>query len=613
MRPPASRRNQLHVAAGGRKGRPYDAGDTTGAKDDARGMAAVVHNVGRVKKLLCLLLLVCLVAACRGKVAPRPAAAIARTAPPATPTAVPEPVLGYIDESGIGVPADGGVLRRRLIGEPGTLNAVLQSGLPEEQVLQYVSRNLLDFDSRMNLVAGLAERYEVSADGREVRLTLRSDAVWEDGSPVTARDAVFTIRRIVDPKVPSPIFKPVFETLASVEAVDARTFVAKFREPDAAHAMAFVLPLLPEKRYAGKSFVKARENRAPVSDGPYRFVSWKAQDSIVLERNTRYFGPRPHFDRVVFRILPENSVAYQAVLTGDLDETSIDESLKQQAARDPEYARCCRTVEFYNLDYSYIALNNRAPFFSDARVRRALTMLLDRGSIVRNLYRGSARIISGPWAPDSPAYDPSLDPLPFDPAAAAKLLDEAGWRDSNGDGTRDRAGREFDFELLVSAGSNIGRQIDEMLSAELARVGVKARVRPLEWASFVERIDGGNFEAASLAYSASDSNPDPFPYWHSSQWPPGGLNSGFYRNPEADRLIEEARREMKEEVRVKIYHRLHAIFRDDAPAVFVTNASAKYAFRREIDGLVTSPLGFSGIWPGPLGWWRSGGAGGSAP
>jgi peptide/nickel transport system substrate-binding protein len=404
------------------------------------------------------------------------------------------------------------------------------------------------------------------------------------------------------------LFKPLFETLLSVEAADSRSLVAKFREPDAAHAMAFVLPLLPEKRYAGRNFLKARENRAPVSDGPYRFVSWKTQESLVLERNPRYFGPRPHFDRVVFRILPDNSVAYRAILAGDLDETSIDEALKQRAAGDPEYAACCRTVEFYNLDYNYIALNNRSPFFADARVRRAVTMLLDRGSIVRNLFRGSARILSGPWAPDSPAYDASLTPLPFDPAGAGNLLDEAGWRDTNGDGTRDRAGREFEFELLVSAGSNAGQQIDEMLASELGRIGVRARVRPLEWASFVERIDAGSFEAASLAASASDPNPDPFPYWHSSQCPPRGLNSGCYRNAEADRLMEEARREMDEGARVKIYHRLHAIFRDDAPAVFVTNTSAKYAFRRDTGGLVTSPLGFSGIWPGPVGWWRSAGA-----
>ncbi len=224
-------------------------------------------------------------------------------------------------------------MRRRLVGEPATLNCVLQEGLPEQQVLQYVSRNLLDFDSRMNLVPGLAESYKVSADGREVRLTLRADAVWEDGTPVTAGDAVFTIRRIVDPAVPSPVFKPVFEGLDSVEALDARSFVAKFREPYAYHAMAFVLPLLPEKRYARKNFLKARENREPLSDGPYRFVSWKAQESIVLERNPKYFGARGHFERVVFRILPENSVAYQALLAGDLDETAIERVAEGESRR----------------------------------------------------------------------------------------------------------------------------------------------------------------------------------------------------------------------------------------------------------------------------------------
>jgi peptide/nickel transport system substrate-binding protein len=381
--------------------------------------------------------------------------------------------------------------------------------------------------------------------------------------------------------------------------------VARFREPYAFHAMAFVLPILPEKRYAGKNFTRARENRAPLSNGPYRLVSWKAQDSIVLERNPRYFGPPGHFERVVLRILPESSVAYQALLSGDLDETLIEESVKERAARDPAFAQCCRLVEFYNLDYNYIAVNNRSPFFSDARVRRAVTMLLDRPGIVRGIFRNSARIISGPWAPDSPAYDPAVRPLPFDPGGAARLLAEAGWRDTNGNGTLDRDGKEFEFELLVSAGSNVGRQIDETLAAELAKAGVKATVRPLEWASFVERIDAGNFEAASLAWSASDPNPDPYPYWHSSQFPPKGLNSGYYSNPEADRLMEEARREMREADRIRIFHRLHAIFRDDAPAVFVSNASAKYAFRKDVAGLVTSPIGFTGIWPGPTGWWKT--------
>ncbi len=525
---------------------------------------------------------------------------------PATPTAAREPVLGYVDESRQGPPVDGGILRRRLAGEPRTLNAVTQSSAYEQQVLAYISRNLLDFDSRMNLIPGLAQSYELLPDGRSYRFTLRKNAAWEDGTPVTSADAVFTIRRIHDPKVSSPVFKPVFDDLESIEATDATTFVAKFREPYAYRPMAFVLPLLPAHRFSGKNFLRAPENRAPLSDGPYRLVAWKPQDRIELERNRRYWGDRGHFDRVVFRILPENPVAYASIVRGDLDETQLDSAGKERAASDPAARACCRVLEYYDLDYNYIALNDRSPFFSDARVRRALTMLLDRGKIVRALFKGSARVVSGPWAPDSPAYDPSVAPLPFDPRGAAALLDAAGWRDTNRNGTLDRDGREFQFELLVSAGSTMGQEIDETLAAELAKVGVRATVRPMEWAAFVERIDAGDFEAASLAWSASDPNPDPYPYWHSSQWPPQGLNSEFYKNPQADQLMETARREPDDRKRLAIYHRLHLLFRDDAPAIFITNSSQKYLLSRRIHGLVTSPLGLYGIWPGPLGWWGEG-------
>jgi peptide/nickel transport system substrate-binding protein len=499
-------------------------------------------------------------------------------------------------------PADGRTLYRRLFGEPGTLNAVLQTDVPEQLVLQYLSRNLLDFDSGLNLIPSLAEKLETSEDGLTCTLWLRPEAVWEDGSPVTADDAVFTIRKVAAPDTVSPLFKSLFEDLVSVEAIGPKAFRARFKEPYAYRPMAFVLPLLPARRFAGVPFDRAPQNRSPLSNGPYRLAAWKAQESIALERNPRYWGPPGAFDRILFRILPENSVAYRALLQGGLDESWIDAALKQRASSDGAFTACCRVVEFYDLDYNYIALDARLPFFSDPRTRRALTMLLDREAIARDLFRGSARVISGPWAPESPAYDRTVEPLPYDTAAAERLLEEAGWRDTNGNGVRDRAGREFDFELLVSAGNTIGRQIDETFAAALARAGLRARVRAVEWATFVERVDSGDFEAASLASSASDPNPDPYPYWDSSQWPPRGLNSGFYRNPEADRLMRAARRERDEGRRLDLYHRLHRLFRDDAPAIFLVNATKKYALRRRLEGVESTPLGLFGFWPGPMAW-----------
>ena len=544
------------------------------------------------------LLVLALACACRAREAPAPAGRAASGTAPAAAS-------GALEESREGVPRDGGTLQRRLFGEPGTLNAVLQTDVPEQLVLQYVSRNLFDFDRNLALVPGLARSLEASDDGRTYTIALDERALWEDGVPVTSADAVFTVRAIADPKTPSPLFKPFFEGLESAEPAGPHAFRLRFREPYAYRPMSFVLPLLPAHRFSSWSIERNPQNRTPLANGPYRVSSWKTQESLTLERNPRYWGPPGHFDRIVFRILPDNSVSYRALLAGSVDETWIDAASKSRALADPAFAACCRIVEFYDLDFSYIALDDRLPFFADPRVRRALTMLLDREGIARTLFRGSARVVSGPWAPESPAYDPAVTPLPLDPSSAAALLDAAGWRRSSPGGLRSRGGVPFDFELLVSAGNEIGRQIDEAFAAALSRVGIRARVRPLEWAAFVERVDAGAFQAASLASSASDPNPDPYSYWHSSQWPPRGLNSGFYRNPEADRLMELARRERDDSARRALYHRLHRIFRDDAPAVFLFNATKKYALRRRVRGLTTSPLGIFNTWPGPLGWWAA--------
>jgi len=502
-------------------------------------------------------------------------------------------------------------LWRRLYGEPGTLNAVLQTDVPEQLVLQYVSRNLFDLDAKMRLQPGLAEKLEVSPDGLTCTVTMRDEAVWEDGSPVTSGDAVFTIRAIADPATPSPLFKPLFEDLIAADAEGPLVFRARFRKPYAYRSLAFLFPVLPERKFAGGTLASSPQNRAPLSNGPYRLVSWKAQESIELERNPRYWGDPGRFDRIVFRILPDTAVAYRALVRGEVDETLIDAGLKARAAADPQFGACCRVLEFYDLDFNYVALNTRLPFFREPGVRRALTMLLDRGSIVRNLYRGSARVISGPWAPESPAYDSTVEPLPFDPKQAAALLDAEGWRARDRNGFRSRSGKAFDFELLVSAGSEITRQIAQIDATALEAAGIRVRVRPIEWASLVERLDSGSYEAALLSSSGSDPNPDPYSYWHSSQWPPQGLNSGYYRNREADRLMDEARVERDEGKRMALFHRLHRIFRDDAPAVFLFNSTKKYGLARRLRGVESSPIGLFSIWPGPLGWSAAPAAAGS--
>jgi peptide/nickel transport system substrate-binding protein len=302
-------------------------------------------------------------------------------------------------------------------------------------------------------------------------------------------------------------------------------------------------------------------------------------------------------------MLPDAVQAYRALERGDIDEMRLSTEQWRASASDPRFARCCRATLFYDLSYFYIGYNNRSPLFSDVLTRRAMAMLLDRGRLVRDLLFGTARILSGPWAADSPAYDPSVAPYPFDPSAARELLARAGWKDTDGDGVLDRAGKKFAFDLLYGAGSTSARQVCEVFKSDLEKAGVVCRPRAVEWAAFTKRMDAGDFEAVASSWSG-DPNPDLWGYWASSQAPPNGLNNLSYANPEVDRLLDQVRLETDAGKRTALFHRIHRLIHDDAPATFVFQSAQKYAVSRSIGGLVTTPVGLFRFWPDSAAWWR---------
>ena len=541
-----------------------------------------------VRRLVSAFALAAAISACR-RPAPRP---------PSAPAAI-----GFLDESALGTPKPGGTLYRRLEGEPATLNPLLQTDDYAADVIADVARNLIDLDKRLEPVGGLSDRWEVSPDGRTWTFHLRDGAVWEDGTPVTSRDAIFTFEKATDPKIPALLFSEGLEGFEGADAVDDRTFRVRFRSPYAFRIYAFNIPLVCAARKAGRDLLASPDDRAPFSNGPYRVARWRTSESIDLVRNPRYAGPRAPFDRVVFRILPDAVQAYRALERGDIDEMRLSTEQWRASASDTRFAGCCRTTLFYDLSYFYIGYNNRSPLFSDVPTRRAMAMLLDRGRLVRDLFFGTARILSGPWAADSPAYDPAVAPYPFDPAAARDLLARAGWKDADGDGVLERGGKRFAFDLLYGAGSTSARQVCEVFKSDLEKAGIVCRPRAVEWAAFTKRMDAGDFEAVASSWSG-DPNPDLSAYWASSQAPPNGLNNLSYSNPEVDRLLVEVRGELDAKRRTALFHRLHRLIHDDAPATFVFQSAQKYAVSRSIGGLVTTPVGMFRFWPDSTAWWR---------
>ncbi len=498
------------------------------------------------------------------------------------------------------------VIHRRLDGEPKTLNPILTTTDPEQIVVALLSRNLLDYDEKLDLVPGLAEEVSSSADHLVFTVRLRPDARWEDGTPVTSADVVFTLNAIVDPKTPALTRRPLFDGLVKAEAVDARTARVTFRTVSAGRLDSFNLPLLSAAAWKEGDVATHPRNRNPLANGPYRLGAWEPGRSLSLVRNTQYAGPAAPAEQVVFRVVPETAPAFAGLTSGDLDEMRLTIGQKNEIDAKAGTPGAPRAVTFDELAYAYFGWNNRSPLFSDRRVRRALTMLVDRESIDRNLYGGLAKASNGPLPPAHWAWDASIAPWPYDAVQAGKLLDEAGFR-RGPDGIRRRGPLRFAFTLSLGRGSDIQRQMVELAQQSFRGAGIEMKIQPLEWAAFVAKMDAGELEAWAAAFNL-DPYPDMAIQWHSASVPPVGLNNCFYRNSEVDALVERLKTAFDRDEAKRLLAEVQRLVHDDEPVSFLNTPLTKWGVSGRIDGVRTSPMGLFLFWPGASVWRPGAGA-----
>lgn len=507
-----------------------------------------------------------------------------------------------VDET---TPQDGGTVVRRLESDIATLNPVIATSRYDRNVDFFLFTPLIHLDQSLRPVAGLAESWEISPDGRLYTFHLNPKATFSDGTPVRASDVVFTLRKIADPATEAAQIASGFEQLdpAQTRALDDHTVVVAFKEALAAQLVRFNdLLVVPEHVY-GRGDFKTAFNDTPVGSGPYRLVRRTPGSDILLARRADYWDTKPYLQNILFKVLVDSKTAWEAVQHGDIDETPITSDTWLMESRRPELQARLDFRRFYTLNYNYIAWNGKRPLFADKRVRRALGMCVDLASIINNLYHGTARAMSGPFTPDEWAYNPDVPVLPYDPAGARQLLASAGWTDSNHDGVLDRAGKPLEFDLYVFSGSLPGAQIAQLFQQELKKAGVVMKIVTLDPATMIQRVIAGNYDAAYMGWEL-DPDPDQFNAFHSSQFPPKGQNFIYYANPEADRLIEAGRRELDFEKRKAIYHEIHAILAADQPYTWMIQVSVKWAMNKRVKNAKESRgYGLFGWFPGEYEWW----------
>jgi len=494
-------------------------------------------------------------------------------------------------------PAYGDTLVEATIGDISGLIPNITSDSPSHEIGGLIYSGLIRTDKNLRVEGELAEGWDVSADELTLTFHLRRGVKWQDGEPVTARDVDFTYRYMADPKTPTAYGEP-FRQIRKAEVVDPYTYRVTYEKPYAPALLSWgtwILPshILEAAWKAGVDLRTTRQNRFPIGSGPYLFKEWKTGEKVVLESYHDYWEGRPYINRVVYRIIPDQSTIFLELKARNIDLAGLTPIQYQRQTDYPAFRKAFNRFRYLSNSYAYLGFNLRDPRFQDKRVRQAFAHAIDRQEIVDGVLLGLGQPAVGPYKPGTWWYKPDVKTYPFDPARAKALLAEAGWKDTTADGILVRDGKPFSFTIMTNQGNAVRQQTAEIIQRRLRAIGVDVKIHIVEWAAFINTfIRKRNFEAILLGWGLG-LDPDQYEIWHSSMTGPDELNHISYNNPRVDALLEAGRRTFDEAKRMSIYAEFQDLLAEEQPVVFLYVPDALPVVSARINGIEPAPAGIT--------------------
>lgn len=518
----------------------------------------------------------------------------------------------------------------RLPSEPDRLNPLTYSSAYALQVFELTHQPLMNFNPEtLQLDPVLIESRPAAADiteglwagGVAYTFKILDEAVWDNGQPVTGHDVAFSLKALFNPHVQAQRLRPYLEMVREVrvDPDDPRRFTVltdqKYILGEAAVSNVTVLPEYaydPDtlmRRYTlaeltdpalasrwendttlirfAEAFNGARYAREPgyvVGSGPYRLVEWVSGERLVLEKKEGWWGDAladrypmlvAHPSRVLFKVIPDASAAALALRSEGFDVSAqMDVQDFLTLRDDPQVAAKYNFFTPPTNIYYFIYLNMRNPKLSDRRVRRALAHLVDVDAIIEQAFNGLGIRTNGPVHPDKEYYDASLPLIDYDPEEARRLLAEAGWTDTNGNGIVDKElnGRRVELELqfTINTGSKFAEELALMVQEQARRGGVAIEVTPKEVSALRQALVQRDFELAAGAFAA-----DPVLYddlkqlYHSTSDRPDGFNRFGIHNPELDQVLDEIQVTLDKDKLFALYRKMQRIIYEEQPQIFL--------------------------------------------
>jgi peptide/nickel transport system substrate-binding protein len=489
--------------------------------------------------------------------------------------------------------SNGGTLIDAMTADPSGLIAMTAGESAASAIAGNIFNSLLKYDKNLDLTGELAQSWDVSIDQKTITFHLKPNLKWADNAPLTSDDVLFTWQIVTDDNTRTP-YGSDYKLVTKAEAPDANTFRVTYAAPYAPALATWAgLHILPKHLLKDQDINTTAFARNPVGSSYYKLERWKNGQYIKLTRNANSTQGSAKIDNLLSRIIPDKAAQFLELSADNIDQMNLNPI--QYARVLPARPALNKNVALYKElgnSYVYLGFNLKRKPFDDVRVRQAINYAINKQEIIDGVLLGLGEPVASPYKPGTRWSNPALKPYPYDPNKAKLLLKEAGFADTNNDGTLDKDGKPFSFEILTT---NKEREMSAVLiQRRLKEVGIEVHIRMLEWASFLGRfIEPREFDAIVLGWGLG-LDPDQYSIWHSSQQAAKQFNFIGYNNPQVDKLLEAGRLELDPDKRMKIYHQFAKILLEDSPIVYLSAGYGLNAIHKRVQG-ISNPAPPAGI------------------
>jgi len=493
-------------------------------------------------------------------------------------------------------PHVGGEYTEGMIGQPLYVNPILsQSNEVDAALCKLLFSSLMAYDQDGNLVNDLAERYEVSEDGKEYTFYLKQNILWHDKMPLTTKDVAFTIKLIQDRSFKSTL-RGDWQNI-KVETIDDHTIRFVLPEPYAPFLNKTNFGILPQHVFDGVSaenFLVSEFNLKPVGSGPFVFSHFEKdeEDNIIsyqLLANKEYYNNRPYLEKLIVNFYTDEDGMVDAYNKKEINGFGVIsyETATQFEGKKETTIHSMRTPRYFAVFFN----KTRSVPLAKSEVRKALQFATNREDIVNQVFYQYATPTYSPLLPDFGEFQSNLGPdqFPYDPGEAERILDENGWTKGD-DGIRAKDGEKLEFSLITTQWPDLVKTA-EMLKSQWQQIGLVLNVSNLEVSDIQQNfIKPREYQSILFGQEYFGNDPDPFYFWHSSGKKDPGRNIAVYDNEQVDSILDEARKTNDLQQRKDKYSEFEQKINEDAPAVFLYSPQYIYVTNSKVKGIDTSAV-----------------------